>query len=178
MSIGFTPYTAVCLALALNLVAANAAVAAQQDASRDAVPPSTLAAPNGAGGLAGSGAFIPTLAAGAAKSVSLFPPVPAPPSRRPAALVPLYISLASLEALDVHATFDALGRGGVEANPIMRPLIGSPAAVVAVKAALTGVMIASSEKLWKKNRAAAVLLMVGMNGAYAAVVAHNYSIAR
>jgi hypothetical protein len=130
------------------------------------------------GGVAGSGAFIPTVAGGAAQSASLFPPVPAPPSRRPAALVPLYISIASLQALDVDSTFKALGRGGVEANPIMRPLVGSPAAVVAVKAALAGVIIVSTEKLWKKNRAAAVLLMLGMNGAYAAAVAHNYSVAR
>jgi len=41
-----------------------------------------------------------------------------PSSIRP--LVPLYVSLAVLQALDVHATTCALNRGGVELNPLTR----------------------------------------------------------
>jgi hypothetical protein len=178
MSTVFAPYTVVCLALALNVVAAEAAVAAQQDVAQAAAARAAEAAPAQDVGLAASDASIPPMATGAETPVALFPPASAPASRRPAALVPLYVSLASLEALDVDSTLAALGRGGVEANPVMRGLVASPASVIAVKAVLTGVIITSSEKLWKKNRAAAILLMVGMNGAYAAVVAHNYSIAR
>ena len=101
-----------------------------------------------------------------------------PASHRPAALVPLYVSFASLQAFDIDSTRKALNRGGLEANPIMRGVVGSPAAFIALKAAMTGATIASNETLWKRNRAAAVLMMVAMNGAYAAVVAHNYSVAR
>jgi uncharacterized protein DUF5658 len=101
--------------------------------------------------------------------------VPIPPPR-PAALVPLYVALGSLQALDVTSTLRALDRGGVEANPLMRGVVGSPAGVVALKAGFTGLSIYSSEKLWKRHRAAAILLMAGINGAYAGIVAHNYSV--
>jgi hypothetical protein len=34
------------------------------------------------------------------------------------------------------------------------------------------------ERTWKKNRLGAVLLMVGINGGYAAIAAHNTRVAR
>jgi hypothetical protein len=176
MSIVFAPYrTFVCLALALNFVAAEMALAAEQGGAETGAATAGLAAAQDFGSDQGGAPVLP-LVPGAVTSASLVPP--APGSQRPSALVPLYVSLAALQASDIHSTLKALNRGAVEANPIMRGVIGSPAAVIALKAAFTGVMISSSEKLWKKNRAAAILLMVGVNGAYGAIVAHNYSVAR
>ncbi len=99
-------------------------------------------------------------------------------ARRPAALIPLYASFVALEALDVHSTRDALAHGAVEANPAMSALTGNSVGMVTVKAAGTAGLIFASEKLWKKNRPAAVVLMIVTNSAMAWVVAHNYRLAR
>ena len=97
---------------------------------------------------------------------------------RPGALVPLYASFATLQALDAHSTARALDYGAVEANPVMKGIAGNPAALLAVKAAGTAGVIFASEKMWKKNRAAAVFFMVAANSAMAWVVQHNYRAVR
>lgn len=93
--------------------------------------------------------------------------------RRPAPLVPLYMGFAALQAGDVVSTFRALDRGASEANPVMGGLVQHRAAFVALKAGMTAGTLLMSERLWKKNRVAAVAMLVALNGAYAAVVAHN-----
>ena len=93
---------------------------------------------------------------------------------RPGALVPLYASFATLQALDAHSTSRALDQGAVEANPMMKGLAGNPTALLAMKAAGTAGVIFASEKMWKKNRAASVFFMVAANSAMAWVVQHNY----
>lgn len=108
------------------------------------------------------------------------PPIfaaPEPPER-PAALMPLYGSLVALQGLDIHSTRSALGSGGSEANPAMRPVVKNSAAFVAVKAGATVGVIWASEKLWRKNRKAAVIFASVVNGAMAAVVANNYRVSR
>ncbi len=97
---------------------------------------------------------------------------------RPGALVPLYASFATLQVLDAHSTSRALDRGAVEANPVMKGLAGNPTALLAVKAAGTAGVIFVSEKMWKKNRAAAVFFMVAANSAMAWVVQNNYRAVR
>jgi hypothetical protein len=97
--------------------------------------------------------------------------------RRPGALVPLYVSFSVLQVLDIHSTSGALGRGAVEANPIVRPFAGNQLGMVAVKAAGTAGVILASEQMWKKNKAAAVAFMLLSNGAMTWVVQHNYRIA-
>jgi hypothetical protein len=106
-------------------------------------------------------------------------PVPRPAgieiaSQRPAALVPLYISFATLQMLDAHSTTRALRHGRVEANPLMAPFAGNPAALAGVKAATAAGTIYVSERLRKRNRTAAIALMIALNTATAAIVAHNY----
>jgi len=96
---------------------------------------------------------------------------------RPAPLVGLYVSMATLQALDVASTRKALNAGAVEANPLVAPLLESPVALLALKAGVTGATIYVSERLWKKNRVAAVMTMIGLNAGYGAVVAHNYGVA-
>ena len=97
---------------------------------------------------------------------------------RPGAMMPLYAAYASLQVLDVHSTAAALGAGHAEANPVMRGVAGRPAAQLAVKAAGTAAVVYVSEKLWKKSRPGAVIVMIAANAAMAAVVQHNYGLAR
>jgi hypothetical protein len=105
---------------------------------------------------------------------------PAAPFRqqRPAALVPLYVTFASLQALDAHSTTRALDRGAVEANPMMKGLAGNTAGMLAVKAAATTGVVYSAERIWKRNKTAAVLFMVAANSAMGWVVQHNYRAVR
>jgi len=91
--------------------------------------------------------------------------------------VPLYAGFATLQALDYASTTRALASGGAhEANPMMRSIVNSPPAFIAVKAAATAGVIVAGERMWKKNRVAAVIFVAAMNGAMTAVVARNYSV--
>ena len=87
---------------------------------------------------------------------------------------PALSSFGALQALDVHSTLGALNRGGVEANPLMKSVTGNPASLIAIKAAGTAGVLYTSERLWKKNPAAAIVFMVGANSAMAWVVQNNY----
>jgi hypothetical protein len=80
----------------------------------------------------------------------------------------------TLQALDVHATMKAVGKGGVEANPAMKGLVREPAAYVAAKIAATAATLYISERLWRRHRVGAVVLMLAVNGAYGVIVASNY----
>ncbi len=98
--------------------------------------------------------------------------------KRPGALIPLYASLASLQVLDVSSTFGAIDRGGREANPVVARLVNSPPALMAVKAGSTVAIVYATERLWKRHRVVAVLLMAGLNAGYAGVIARNYTVSR
>jgi hypothetical protein len=103
---------------------------------------------------------------------------PVPSQGRPLALPPLYASFVTLQLLDAHSTISATRSGAEERNPIVAPLVQSPAAVIALKAATTTGAIVLTEKLWRRHRVAAIALMIGINGAYAAIVTHNYRVRR
>jgi Domain of unknown function (DUF5658) len=94
--------------------------------------------------------------------------------RRPAALPALYASFAVLQGLDAHSTLSAVAAGGREVNPAVRELVARPASFVAAKIAATAGTLYLSERLWKKHRVAAVVLMAAVNVTYGAIVAHNY----
>ena len=93
---------------------------------------------------------------------------------RPAALPALYISFAVLQGLDAHSTLTAVSAGGREVNPAVRGLVTQPASFVGAKIAATAGTLYLTERLWKKHRTAAVVLMVAVNTAYGVIVAHNY----
>ena len=99
------------------------------------------------------------------------------PARTSRGLLPLFASYAVLQALDVHSTLSAIHAGGTEANGLVSPLVGHPAAFIAFKAAMTTGTIAAAERLSKHNRLAAYGLMFAANSAYAWVAVHNYRIA-
>jgi hypothetical protein len=96
--------------------------------------------------------------------------------RRPAALPALYVTFAALQITDVRTTFGAVARGAHETNPMLGR--GNQATVWAVKAATTASTVYFAERLWKQNRVAAILVMAGINGGYAAIAAHNAKQAR
>jgi hypothetical protein len=100
------------------------------------------------------------------------------PARRPALLMPLYVSFATLQVLDIRSTQNALKAGGVEGNPMMSGVVGSPVAMTALKVGATAGIILLTEKVRKRNPVAAVVMMVGLNSAYAMVAAQNFAIAR
>jgi len=101
-----------------------------------------------------------------------------PPSTRPTALIPMYAGLAALQGFDIYTTSSSVANGGVEANPLMKPVAGRNVACVVVKAAATAGSIYFTERAWKQNRKGAVILMTAINVATAAVVAHNTKVAR
>lgn len=98
--------------------------------------------------------------------------------RRPASLIPLYVSFGTLQVLDTHSTSRALANGGVEANPMMRGFAGNEVGMLAVKAAGTAGVIYASEKMWRRNKAAAVIFMIAANAGMTWVVQHNYRASR
>jgi hypothetical protein len=98
--------------------------------------------------------------------------------RRPAAMLPLYMTFAALQVLDTHSTTKALGRGAVETNPLVRPFADNELGLIAVKAAGSAGVIFASEQLWKRNKTAAIAFMVATNAAMTWVVQHNYRAAR
>jgi len=53
-------------------------------------------------------------------------------AKRPMLLPALYVAQAALQALDAHSTYSALSRGGVEANPLMKGVVGNKGAMMAV----------------------------------------------
>ena len=97
---------------------------------------------------------------------------------RPAPLVPLYVTFAGLQALDVHSTFSALDSGAREANPMVRSALGNPAALFLLKTGTAAGVVVLSERLWPRNRTAAVITMIALNSAYVTIAAHNYRTAR
>ncbi len=99
-------------------------------------------------------------------------------THRPNALIPLYAGFAALQALDAHSTISAISNGAVEANPLLGGVASHPGALLAVKMGAAVGTIFVAEKLWKRNPVAAVALMVGLNSAYALIVAHNYQVGR
>ena len=95
-------------------------------------------------------------------------------AERPAALMPLYLSQAALQGADLYTTRRALNAGHIEANPMFKN--ASFGTMVGAKVAATAASIYISEKLWKRNRYAAIGVMVITNIAMSAVVANNYRV--
>jgi hypothetical protein len=145
---------AACLAFALSATAAHA-----QDIRIPARTLSPLFAQVSAPGVS-------TVAPASATNVAT------PTSR--GALIPLYASFATLQMLDAHSTIRSIGAGGVEQNPLMRGLADKPAALVALKAGVAASTIVLADKMARRNRVGAIVLMAALNSAYAVVVTHNY----
>lgn len=97
---------------------------------------------------------------------------------RPAALVPLYVAFAGLQVLDAHSTLSAVEGGARETNPVIRQALGNTAGMLALKSGAAVGVVLLTEKLWPRNRTAAVLTMIAINSAYVTIAAHNYRTVR
>jgi hypothetical protein len=91
--------------------------------------------------------------------------------KRPSLLPVLYASYLTLQAADIVSTRKAISAGAQEANPLMGA--GQMGTMIAAKAAAGASTMYFTEKLWKKNRMGAIVMMAALNGATAAIVAHN-----
>lgn len=91
--------------------------------------------------------------------------------KRPGLLPVLYGTYAGLQVMDIVSTRKAIAAGAREANPLMQN--GGTATTIAMKTASSVGTIYVAEKMWKKHRVGAIVLMAAMNGVSAAVVAHN-----
>jgi hypothetical protein len=94
--------------------------------------------------------------------------------RRPTILPALYGASALLQGYDAYSTLTVLKHGGIEANPMMKTLTKSPAAVIGLKAGMTVISIMAAERLWKgHNRVGAIVTMAVSNSVMAMVAANN-----
>lgn len=98
------------------------------------------------------------------------------PPERPRLLIPLYVTQFALHGLDVHSTVQALDAGHREGNPLLRN--ANSTQMIGAKLASSAATVWLAEKLWKKNRVAAVVMMAGVNVGLTAVVANNYRLTR
>lgn len=101
------------------------------------------------------------------------PAVAANPEKRPAIMPALYLSLAGLQAYDVYSTRQGLALGAREANPLMAGAASDTTGMVVMKTVSTATTIVLAERLWHRNRAAAIVTMIVANGVMAAVAANN-----
>ena len=101
------------------------------------------------------------------------PLTPALHAKRPAALPLLYATLAVTQSWDVYSTRAALKAGAREANPAVATFSSSTGAMIGLKAATTAGTILFAERMWKKNKVAAIVMLGVINGATAAISVHN-----
>lgn len=92
-----------------------------------------------------------------------------PQAKRPVILPVLYASLGAMQSWDIYSTSSALKAGAKEANPVA----GNFGSMIGLKAATTAGTIFFAERMWKKNKVAAIAMLAGLNGATAAISMHN-----
>lgn len=88
----------------------------------------------------------------------------------------LKIVFIASEALDVHSTLTALREGGSEGNALMKPMTGSAAVFLAVKAAATWVTVRAADRLAKHNRKGAYWLLGASSAALSLIAVRNYTV--
>jgi hypothetical protein len=114
----------------------------------------------------------------AATDDAQFAPRPVGLPGRSVMMPSLYASTAMLQALDIHSTLKGLERGAVEGNPMMSGVASNKMAFIAIKSGMAVGTIFAAKQMAKHNKVAAVLTLIGVNSLYAAVVSHNYQVAR
>jgi hypothetical protein len=92
---------------------------------------------------------------------------------RPAMLPALYASLGAMQAWDIYSTRAAVKAGAREGNLAAKPFAGHAGAMLGLKAATTAGTIYFAERMWKKNKVGAIVMLAVVNGATAAVAMRN-----
>jgi hypothetical protein len=98
--------------------------------------------------------------------------------KRPAALTGLYASLAGLQVFDVVSTARGMKQGAREANPLMQGAVSNSAMFWSIKAATTALPMIMAEKMWKRNKVGAIVMMTVANSVAATVAANNARVLR
>jgi len=98
--------------------------------------------------------------------------------KRPAALAGLYVSLAGLQVYDAMSTARGLKQGAREANPLMQGAANHSALFWSIKAATTALPMVMAEKMWKRNKVGAVVMMAVANSVAVTVAANNARVLR
>jgi hypothetical protein len=89
----------------------------------------------------------------------------------------LYVSTPIVQAVDGFSTMKVVQLGGREQNPLMAPIVSSPAAFAATRATIAFGEIYMAHGLAKHNRFLAIGALAGLNVAYALFAAHNFKVA-
>jgi hypothetical protein len=131
-----------------------------------------------------------TMAAAAAEpQIRPIPPsTPAPtpiqrpelPTKKPGTsggMMALYASTVAVQAMDLHSTMTGIKAGASEGNPLMGGATKNAAVFIGVKAAVTAGTIFAAQKLAKRNKPAAIAMLIAVNSAYAMIAVHNYRVA-
>lgn len=95
---------------------------------------------------------------------------------RPTSFPALSLTYQALSGLDWFTTVRALNNGHREGNPTLAPLTTHPTALLLTKSASTAATLYLAERLWKRDRPAAIALMVAVNIIQGVVVVHNTSV--
>lgn len=98
--------------------------------------------------------------------------------KRPAALAGLYVSFAGLQVYDAMSTARGLKQGAREANPLMQGAVNHSALFFSIKAATTALPMFMAEKMWKRNKVGAVVMMAVANSVAVTVAANNARVLR
>ena len=105
----------------------------------------------------------------------VFAQEPGAPAGDRAIFTSLYTSFAALQVLDAHSTVRAVNGGAREMNPLVGGMATNTGALLATKAGAAATTIYLTEKVRKRSKVGALLLMAGINSAYAVIVARNYA---
>jgi hypothetical protein len=122
------------------------------------------------------------LSAATAAAPVIAPVFATPAITAPATTSKVFVAMAAtyaaMNALDIYTTTKALRSGaGIEANPLVGPVAGSPVALTILKAASTTSTIFLARRMWKQHPKGAIALLVIANVGMGVVVSHNASVA-
>lgn len=109
--------------------------------------------------------------------------VPLPPlvdhDPRRTVLSSLHAITGVVQTYDGLLTLRVLRAGGIETNPLVKPVASNEKAMIAVKVAAAVATVMGAESLWKNNhRLGAILASVVANSAMAMVAHHNAGVLR
>ena len=91
-------------------------------------------------------------------------------------LAALSVAYLASSVVDWHSTLVALGGGAHELNPVLGPVVQSPAGFLVVKTALTATTLCAVQQVWKRNHTAAIATLIGVTVAESFIAGHNYSL--
>lgn len=99
---------------------------------------------------------------------------PRPRDPRRALLSSLDLATGVVQGYDGFLTLRVVRAGGIETNPLVKPVVGNQGAMLAVKVAAAVSTVIGVESLWKRDhRASAIVASVIANSAMAMVAHHN-----